>query len=229
MTSRTPIKDSVEGFADPNVMIWAKMLWDYHSMNHVTPESVDLLLVAGSHDDRVAFRAAELAQDISILNIVTSGGYGKITQIDRSEPEAERFAKLMISQGVADDRILREPESSNMGENFTKTRDLLNSLGRKPRTGLVVTKPYMERRAYATGLQQWPEVSWKVTSPEMSFQRYMEMDASVHRTIELMVGDLQRIEVYAQRGIQAPQDIPASVRTAFERLVEAGFTGQLIK
>jgi hypothetical protein len=43
-----------------------------------------------------------------------------------------------------------------------------------------------------------------------------------------MMGDLQRIWVYARRGYSAPQHIPAEVQQAFHRLVELGFTRHLI-
>ena len=37
-----------------------------------------------------------------------------------------------------------------------------------------------------------------------------------------MVGDLQRIRVYAERGFQIPQEIPDDVWLAYEELVRAG-------
>jgi hypothetical protein len=43
-----------------------------------------------------------------------------------------------------------------------------------------------------------------------------------------MVGDFQRLLVYAERGWQTPQEIPDDVRAAYERLVAAGYTRHLI-
>jgi hypothetical protein len=43
-----------------------------------------------------------------------------------------------------------------------------------------------------------------------------------------MVGDLQRLIVYAEKGWSAPQDVPPEVRTAYERLVAAGYTRRLL-
>ena len=43
-----------------------------------------------------------------------------------------------------------------------------------------------------------------------------------------MVGDLQRIKIYPEKGFQVYQEIPADVWRAFERLVELGFDKQLI-
>jgi hypothetical protein len=47
--------------------------------------------------------------------------------------------------------------------------------------------------------------------------------------INIMVGDLQRIRIYAEKGFQVPQPIPAEVWNAYERLVSLGFDQQLVK
>jgi len=44
-----------------------------------------------------------------------------------------------------------------------------------------------------------------------------------------MAGDLQRIKEYPAKGFQIYQEIPERVWKAFERLVELGFDGHLIK
>ena len=43
-----------------------------------------------------------------------------------------------------------------------------------------------------------------------------------------MIGDLQRIRVYPERGYQIPQEIPDDVWAAFEALVAAGYDGHLV-
>ena len=43
-----------------------------------------------------------------------------------------------------------------------------------------------------------------------------------------MVGDLQRLIVYGQKGWSAPQEIPAEVMAAYEGLVAAGYTKRLL-
>ena len=46
--------------------------------------------------------------------------------------------------------------------------------------------------------------------------------------INIMVGDLQRIDVYGQNGFQIPQEIPEEVREAYRALVRAGYDKQLL-
>jgi hypothetical protein len=50
----------------------------------------------------------------------------------------------------------------------------------------------------------------------------------VKRVIDMLVGDTQRIEEYARRGYAIPQNVPADVRAAYSRLVDAGFTSRLL-
>lgn len=44
----------------------------------------------------------------------------------------------------------------------------------------------------------------------------------------MLVGDTQRIEVYAERGFAVRQEVPNEVRAAFDRLVAAGYTSRLV-
>jgi hypothetical protein len=43
-----------------------------------------------------------------------------------------------------------------------------------------------------------------------------------------MVGDLQRLLVYARKGWSAPQEVPPEVMEAYERLVAAGYTRRML-
>ena len=84
-------------------------------------------------------------------------------------------------------------------------------------------KPSPVQRALATGRKQWPEIRWSVIAPEIPFARYAPDEAALLPEIEWMVGDLQRLLVYAQRGDQAPTEVPEEIRAAWRRLVAAGF------
>jgi uncharacterized SAM-binding protein YcdF (DUF218 family) len=98
---------------------------------------------------------------------------------------------------------------------------------RRPR--FCVQKPYMERRTYATFKKVWSEKEIVVTSPMLSFEEYVNDDFPKDYVINVMVGDLQRIKVYPEKGFQIPQDIPENVWEAYEYLVSEGYTAQLIK
>jgi uncharacterized SAM-binding protein YcdF (DUF218 family) len=209
----------------------ALKLWRYHRMNQRL-ERADALLVLCSYDTSVAERGAQLVLDAWAPLLVFSGGLGAITRNLWSEPEAELFARVARGMGVPAERIVVETRSTNTGENVQFTRRLLAERGLDPESFILVQKPYMERRAYATFRRYWPEKRAVVTSPQFSFEEYLKNHSNGALTEEdvvcIMVGDLQRIRLYPERGFQIPQEIPDEVWAAYEELVAAGYDKHLI-
>lgn len=205
----------------------AETLWDYHHVNHILKKS-DCILVLGSHDTRVANRGAELyLQDYASLLIFT-GGLGNLTQGIWEEAEANKFAKIAESMGVPQKDILIENKSTNTGENILFTQQLLKTNGLDPESFIVVQKPYMERRSFATFKKHWPNKSLLVTSPQISFEQYPTTEITLENVINIMVGDLQRIKTYPEKGFQIFQEIPDEVWHAYEKLVRRGYTKHMI-
>jgi len=208
------------------VLAEAKKLWDYHHLHH-TLEPMDCILVLGSHDLRVADRGAELYLQGYAPILIFSGGLGNVTKGIWKEPEADQFARIALDKGVPSEAIFIENRSTNTGENILFTQQLLREKGLDPQSFLLVQKPYMERRSYATFKKHWPEKKLLVSSPQISFEAYPNAEISMERVINIMVGDLQRIKIYPAKGFQIPQEIPAEVWAAYEYLVAAGFTQHL--
>ena len=214
--------------------IWhvASKIWNYHKLNH-TLEPADAVLVLCSHDERVAERSVELYQSGLAPLVIFSGGSGVITSRLWQEPEAERFARIAIAKGIPKESVLLETRSTNTGENILLTKQMLNKLGLDLQKFLLVQKPYMERRSYATFRKLWPEKDVMVTSPQISFDEYLQTYANSALTaadvIGIMVGDLQRIRIYPARGFQIEQEVPPDVLAAFDELVTAGFTKYLVQ
>jgi uncharacterized SAM-binding protein YcdF (DUF218 family) len=206
----------------------ARKLWDYHHMHH-TPADSDCILALGSHDLRVADRAAELYLAGWAPILLFSGGLGYLTKGIWKDPEADQFARIALDHGVPAEAIFIENKSTNTGENILFTRQLLEEKGLHPHRFLLVQKPYMERRSYATFKKQWPGMDLLVTSPQMAFEDYPNEDIPMERVINAMVGDLQRIRLYPAKGFQIPQEIPDDVWAAFEKLVGWGFDKHLVK
>lgn len=206
----------------------AKKIWDYHHVNHKLKKA-DCILVLGSHDIRVAKRGAQLFLDGWAPWLIFTGGYGKITKDIWDKPEAEVFAAIAEEMGVPREKMLIENKATNVGENIAFTQSLLAENNLRARRLLIVTKPYYERRAFATFKKQWPEMDIIVTSPQISFEDYPNKDISKDEVSNLMVGDLQRIKIYPERGLQIPQEIPDDVWRAYKQLVEFGYSKHLIK
>jgi uncharacterized SAM-binding protein YcdF (DUF218 family) len=206
----------------------AQQLWDYHHMNHQL-EKADCILALGSHDLRVANRAAELYQEGWAPLLIFSGGLGNLTQHMWTEPEADQFARIAIEMGVPQEAIMIENRSTNTGENIQFTQQLLHERNLEVNSFIVVQKPYMERRSYATFKKHWPDKKLIVTSPVLSFEEYPTEEIPVEKVINVMAGDLQRIKIYPEKGFQIFQEIPPEVWNAYERLIELGFDKHLAK
>jgi len=207
-------------------------IWHYHQLNHQLSKA-DAILVLCSYDKVVAERGAQLFLDGWAPLLIFSGGLGAITKHLWQEPEADQFAEIAVGLGVPQDRIVIENRSTNTGENILFTKQLLAERGIDPRTFILVQKPYMERRSFATFRKLWPEKEVLVTSPTASFDEYLSKYSnevlSREDVISIMVGDLQRVRLYPAKGFQIAQDIPADVWEAFEDLVEMGYDKHLIR
>lgn len=216
---------------NPEIRALAEQIWNYHQMKHQLVRA-DAILVLCSHDERVAERGAQLFLDGWAPLLIYSGGRGAITEKLWDEPEAERFARIAVSLNVPRERILIEPNSTNTGENINFTKQLLDEHGLNPESFIVVQKPYMERRAYATFRRMWPDKQVVLTSPQVSFADYLAHYAhdslSTADVIGIMVGDLQRIKLYPQLGYQIEQEIPEEIWRAYEQLVEEGYDKYLV-
>jgi uncharacterized SAM-binding protein YcdF (DUF218 family) len=221
----------VQAQMDDRTRSFAQTIWDYHHVNHQLAHA-DAILVLCSHDTVVAARGAELFLQGWAPLLIFAGGQGAITRRLWHEPEADRFAAVAIDMGVPPDRILVENRSTNTGENVRFTKQLLAEDGLDPQTFIVVQKPYMERRSYATFRQVWPEKQVLVTSPQMSMDEYLSRHShdtlTADDVISIMVGDLQRIREYPAKGFQIHQDIPDEVWRAYQELVAAGYDKHLL-
>jgi uncharacterized SAM-binding protein YcdF (DUF218 family) len=211
----------------PEIINAAKKLWDYHHMQHNVQKG-DCILVLGSHDTRVAERGAELYLQGWAPWLIFSGGLGRLTLDMWQESEADLFAKIAMEKGVPADAILIENRSTNTGENIIFTKQLLQQKGLNLQTFIVVQKPYMERRSFATFKKHWPDKELIVNSPQIPFEQYPTEEIPMEKVVHIMVGDLQRIHLYAEKGFQIKQDIPQDVWAAFELLVQEGYTDHLI-
>ncbi|RYP10728.1 hypothetical protein DL764_000518 [Monosporascus ibericus] len=162
----------------PTTLQDAKTVYDYHRMHMSLRRDVDAVFCLCSLDTRVAERAARLLLDGYGQYLIFAGGAGKLTQDRFSKPEAEVFANIAVQMGVPAEKIITEPRSTNTGENVRFTWELLQQKCLHPRSFILVQKPYMERRTFATFSMQWPdpEAEFMVTSPELEWSGYPNED-----------------------------------------------------
>ena len=192
---------------------------------------VDAIFVLCSLDTRVAEKAARLFIDGYANKVIVSGGIGALTQDIFNKPEAQVFVDIMVKLGVSLNDIILEDKSTNTGENIQFTYALLNKLGESFKSFILVQKPYMERRTYATFMKQWPDKGAEVflASPDIEYDEYFTNELPKDLVINIMVGDMQRIIEYPAKGYQIEQEVPDNVHRAFKALIKAGYTKHLIQ
>lgn len=202
-------------------------LWDYHDLHHEL-RPVDVGIGLGSHDLGVATYTAELYHRGLFPRIVFTGANAPTTIERFPRGEAVHYRDHAVSLGVPAEAISVEPHATNTSQNLTYSRQLLDDAGIRPTSVLLISRPYQQRRAYATCRKVWPEVDVRCASRPLPLDEYVASIGDVDRVINMLVGDTQRITEYAKRGFAIDQDMPAEVRAAYERLVAAGFTSRLI-
>ena len=209
-----------------------QILWDYLGM-HQEPQKADCIVGFGNFNDNIARRAAELYHQGYAKRILFTGGLGRNTRGLLPEPEAARFARVAVECGVPPEAVLQEDKSTNTKENILFTRNMLTELGLPHDHILGVHQPFMERRICAALGVYWPEVKITVTAPQVTIQEYLadakRQGITENAAISVIVGDFQRMELYAQKGYQLPQQIPQEAWEAFRQLVAMGYDKQLAK
>ena len=209
-----------------------QVIWNYLRLGWQC-EKADCIVGFGNFNTDIARRAAELYHQGLAPRILFTGGLGRNTEGLLPEPEAVRFARVAMECGVPEENILIEDRSTNTAENIRFTRAVLEKLGAPHGHILGVHQPFMERRIWAAFGVYWPEVRFTVTSPQVTIVEYLararEQGITEEASVSVIVGDFQRMDLYAKKGYQLPQRIPEEAWQAYRELVALGYDKQLAK
>lgn len=202
-------------------------LWEYHDMKHQV-HPADIAIGLGSHDIGVAVRAVELYQAETVPRLLFTGANAPTTVKRFPRGEAVHYREYSLEHGVPDEAILIETKATNTAENFNFSRKLLEDNGIWVSSAVLISRPYQERRSYATCRKLWPELDVVCTSHRPPLDEYVAGIGDANFVISMLVGDTQRITVFAEAGYAISQEVPAEVHAAYERLVAVGYTGRVI-
>ena len=209
-----------------------QIIWDYLCLRQ-PPQKADCIVGFGNFNTDIARRAAQLYLEGFAPKVLFTGGLGRNTEGLLPEPEAVRFAKVAMDCGVPEKDILIEDQSTNTKENIEFTRRLLEKADVPHNHILGVHQPFMERRIWAAMGVYWPELNFSVTSPQVTIPEYLararQQGVSENASISVIVGDFQRMDLYAKKGYQLYQEIPEQAWEAFRELVAMGYDKQLAK
>lgn len=207
-----------------------QILWDYHTLDEDVTNS-EVVVVSG-HDIRLVDEAVKLYEEGGVTFVIFCGGheYGEVRGLKAGRlrgKEAKVYRRKAIELGVPENAILLQDKSKNMGEVILLVREIVKAKGLEQSRSAWIFEPDKQRRGRATLEKQWPEVSVRVTSLQISMKEYCNDDLSMDTLIRQMVGNIRRIIEYPEKGFQTYQDMPENVMDAYERLVVLGFTDGL--
>ncbi|MCP3822502.1 YdcF family protein [Streptomyces sp. A3M-1-3] len=213
----------------PTQEVWddTQLLWDYQLMGH-DPRPCSVAISLGSHDLGVADTTVDLYRRGMMPLIVFTGATSRTTRERMPRGEAVHYRERALELGVPASAVLVEPHARNTGENIRFSRSLLEESGVEVSSVLLVSKPYEERRAYATARKLWPTVEFVSTSAPMTLSEYADSIGDARLVIDMLVGSLQRLLIYPEQGFMISQEVPEDVIAAYERLCAQGFTSRLV-
>jgi len=198
-----------------------KILWEYMQMDQPL-QRADCIIGLGCSDTMVAHVASDVFLAGYADKLFFTGGLGKVTHQLWNETEADKFARIAIESGVPASAIRLERESNNTGDNFRFTRKMMEEEGLNIHTCIVVCKPYAEKRSYAAFCKMMPGYECMIHSEQTTCEEYAERMRGTD-WISVLVGDVQRIKIFAERGWQIPMEMPENVWSAYEELVRRGY------
>ncbi|MEV7164840.1 YdcF family protein [Streptomyces microflavus] len=205
----------------------ARRIWSYHQMGHtLRPCSVAIGL--GSHDLGVADTSVDLYKRGMVPLLLFTGATSPTTRKRMPRGEAVHYRERALELGVPSAAVLVEPSARNTGENIRFSREVLEGEGVEVTSVLLISKPYEERRAYATARKLWPEVEIVSASTPMTLDEYVDSIGDARLVIDMLMGALQRLMIYPDQGFMISQPVPADVSEAYQRLRQAGFTSRLL-
>ncbi len=198
-------------------------IWEYMSALKSCRKS-DAIVICCSYDLRVCDHACDLVKDGISETLVISGKFGNWTQHVWEKTEAEIFYERAIKNGISENQILMEQEATSFGENICYSKALIPHAS----TVTFTSKPNSLLRLKLSAEARWPEVNSIVSCPDIIFPTEVSNIIGIWGVINEMVGDIDRILKYPEKGFQASHVLPERIMQNWGYLIDQGFTAHLL-
>jgi hypothetical protein len=165
-----------------------------------------IFLFGGITMPEVWHKALELYQDGFSEKVYIAGGVGKKSKADKIEvSEAETIKTFLLSRGVPSEAVIIETKSTNTLENILCAKKVLESAKKV----IAVSKPFHMRRVLATFNKQYPQLSVLCCPPELMYENLDDQEKEYY--FDRMLGEVNRLSEYAQKGDIVSQKIPSNI------------------
>lgn len=204
----------------------AKTIFDYLYMNETGFVHADLIVGFGHFDQNIARRCAALYEKGYSEKILFNGGRGA-GSADLDKPEAVAFLETVKNEypQVSEQYIIIESESTNTGENITMSAKVMHkadsnfNLENGVKSVIAVASPYRQRRVYLALRKLLPNIKVYNMPPISSFgkEKY-KFEQKGEDFLKLLLGEIERIRDYPEKGFIMHEEIPKSVLTSYNRI-----------
>ncbi len=202
-------------------------IWNYMVLNEPIKKS-DLIIGCGCQSLTIPITCANLYKQGFADKIIFAGGLGKITKNSFKKPEAEIYKEIAMKEGIPEEKIWIENKSTNTGDNFRFSKQIIEKENWEIRKILIVHNRFSERRTLSSAKAIIKGKELHITSANVSFKEFMERlqnreENRIIKIISSIVGDIQRMIIFPQFGWQIKQDVPQEVIEAYKKLKNMGF------
>lgn len=209
----------------------AQIIWDYMRFEEPLAPA-DVIIGLGYADKHIADHCASLYHANYAPLILFTGNRDAAGDYHLPRAEAEILAQRAMDLGVPEKDIIVESRAMNTGENIRLSYEALQERNISPATIILVQEPYMLRRDYLTYKAQWPGMQPKVicSAVGISMQEYADTSFETFEDmVNVMVGEIQRIQEYPALHFQIETAIPEDVLNAYHELMDRGYTTHLLQ
>ena len=143
-------------------------------------------------------------------------------------PEGIVYYANLLADGVAESDILVDAQSTTGPENIIYGAQVMQEAGFSPRNGILIQDSYMQRRAKATFLKQFPRYfsDWAEDNEIASYAPYLytresleEMTSDVFNlNLSLALAEIEKLPLYYENGSIERVDVPTQVMAVYDTL-----------
>ena len=188
----------------------AKILLDFLCLKDQVKKADAIFILGGSSLSPVK-KAAELFKKGFSDKIFFISYGGTFTNPDWKEGEAKMYYKTLRALGIPDKNIFWEEATDNTLDEAKYAISFMKKRGVAPKTVILISRPVHQRRAFATFKKQNPDVRFINIPADEKFS----IDKKL---IERLIGEMDRLKKYAEKGDLEPQPLNRKLHSAWERL-----------
>jgi hypothetical protein len=200
----------------------ARPIFHYLYLQDSQIEKSDLIIGFGHFSLKIPEQCAKLYLKGLSDKLLFTGGRGA-GSADFNEAEAIEFSKVIEKTvpGIAGNIII-ESGSTNTGENISFSETILKNLDPNfclengIQNVIAVASPYRQRRVYLTLKKSFPHLKIFNLPPNTTFEDEINLFHTKNEDfIQLLLGELERIMFYPQKGFIEQVNIPAEIEKNF--------------